>query len=242
MITGSLRREEQDLVEAVSAAALMESTRAIAQWVRLSGTPDEANAFDWIEGKLRKIGLETARHSHPGLVSWPESATLTLIAGGAPHTIPCGTHGFAASTPAGGLEGDVVYAGRGSEDELSARRHPGKDRPDRWDRGAQPQPHRGGRRGGGLDLDRRQPPARTHPVPRLGARPRRRRPGFFPARLRYRSSRAKAPASRRCSKGAGCGRVSTRACTVDGSLCRASRVTCARRVTVTVRMPKRSSC
>ncbi len=118
MTVGSLPREERDLIGAVSSDTLMASTRAIAQWVRLSGTPDETKAFDWIERELREIGLETARHTHPGLVSWPESASLTLIAGGTEHTIPCGTHGFAASTPVGGVEGDLIYAGRGSEDEL----------------------------------------------------------------------------------------------------------------------------
>ena len=118
MTVGSLPTEERDLVAAVSPEELMASTRAIVQWVRMSGTPDEAKAFDWIERRLREIGLETARYAHPGLVSWPESASLTLVAGGTEHTIPCGTHGFAASTPAGGLERDLVYAGRGSEEEL----------------------------------------------------------------------------------------------------------------------------
>src|SRR5262249_33377046 len=118
MTVGSLPPEERNLVAALSPGELMASARAIAQWVRRSGTADEAKAFDWIERRLREIGLETARYAHPGLVSWPESASLTLIAGGTAHTIPCGTHGFAAPTPAGGLEGDLVYAGRGSEDEL----------------------------------------------------------------------------------------------------------------------------
>ncbi len=118
MTRGSLPREERDLIEAVSADALMASTRAIAQWVRLSGTADETKAFDWIEQRLREAGLETARYAHPGLVSWPESASLTLVAGAAEHSIPCATHGFAASTPPGGLEGDLVYAGRGSEEDL----------------------------------------------------------------------------------------------------------------------------
>src|SRR4051794_26817028 len=52
-------RAEQVLIDAVSADELMASTRAIAQWVRLSGTEDEAKAFDWIEGRLRDFGLET---------------------------------------------------------------------------------------------------------------------------------------------------------------------------------------
>jgi hypothetical protein len=119
MAVAALNTEEQRLIGSVSADALMASTRTIAQWVRLSGTPDEAKAFDWIEAQLRAYGLRVTRYAHPGLVSWPESASLSATPhGGAPQQIPCGTHGFAASTPAGGLEGELVYVGRGTEEEL----------------------------------------------------------------------------------------------------------------------------
>lgn len=120
MSTQTFSRDEQALVDAVSTGELMASTRAIAQWVRLSGTADEAKAFDWIEGKLKEYGLETRRYSHPALVSWPESAALALIAAdGATIEIPCATHAFAATTPDGGLEGELVYVGRGSAAELA---------------------------------------------------------------------------------------------------------------------------
>ncbi|HLJ61387.1 MAG TPA: M28 family peptidase [bacterium] len=112
----SLDVGERTLVEAVSADRLMAATRAISQWVRLSGTPDEAQAFDWIEERLRAYGLETSRYLHPGLVSWPESATLTASAGAV--RVPCATHAFAVSTPRGGLAGPLVYVGRGTDEEL----------------------------------------------------------------------------------------------------------------------------
>lgn len=119
--------EEANLIESVSAERLMESTRAIAQWVRLSGTPEEAQAFDWIERQLQSYGLETTRYSHPALVSWPESATLTVrSADGETHTFACATHAFATSTPPEGLSGELVYAGRGTEEELSAADARGK--------------------------------------------------------------------------------------------------------------------
>jgi len=119
MSGASLGAEERALVEAVSAEELMESTRTIARWVRLSGTLDEARAFDWIEARLRANGLEVNRYHHPALVSWPESAALTVVAGGgAPVRVPCATHAFAVSTPPGGLEGDLVYVGRATDEEL----------------------------------------------------------------------------------------------------------------------------
>ena len=114
--------EEQALVAGVSAERLMESTRTIAQWVRLSGTPEEAQAFDWLEGQLKAIGLNATRYSFPALVSWPESATLLVTTlDGTTQPIVCATHGFAASTPDAGLEGELVYVGRGTDEELAGR-------------------------------------------------------------------------------------------------------------------------
>ena len=115
-----LSAEEQALVDAVSPERLMKSTRTIAQWVRLSGTPEEARAFDWLESRLKEYGLEVTRYSFPALVSWPESASLRVkTADGRTEDIICATHGFATSTPAEGLEGELTYVGRGTEDELA---------------------------------------------------------------------------------------------------------------------------
>ena len=100
----------------------MESTTTIAQWVRLSGTPEEALAFDWLEDQLKAIGLKATRCSFPALVSWPESATLFVtIPDGTTRPMVCATHGFAASTPEAGLEGELAYVGRGAEAELAGR-------------------------------------------------------------------------------------------------------------------------
>ena len=115
----SLNAEEQSLADAVSTEKLMDSTKAIAQWIRLSGTPEEASSFDWIEAQLRAYGLEIRRYSFPALVSWPVSASLAIITvDGNTIEVSCATHGFATSTPEGGLEGELVYVGRGAEDDL----------------------------------------------------------------------------------------------------------------------------
>src|SRR5437763_13516792 len=115
MSTHTFTDQEQALIDAVSADELMASTRAIAQWVRLSGTEDEARAFDWIEDQLKAYGLETRRYAHPALVSWPESASLTLaMSDGTSLAIPCATHAFAASTGDNGLEGELVHVGAAS--------------------------------------------------------------------------------------------------------------------------------
>ncbi len=118
----ALQPEEQALVDAVSTERLTNSTRTIAQWVRLSGTPEEARAFDWLEIQLKAYGLDTKRYTFPALVSWPETASLHVtIADGKTEEIVCATHGFAASTQEKGLEGELVYVGRGTEEELTKR-------------------------------------------------------------------------------------------------------------------------
>lgn len=120
MATTMLSNREQALIEEVSADRLMESTRTIAQWVRHSGTPDEAQAYDWIEQTIQSYGLETTRYQHPGLVSWPESASLVIThANGEQEAVRCATHAFATSTPEDGLEGELAYAGSGSVAELA---------------------------------------------------------------------------------------------------------------------------
>lgn len=122
MSSAATRDDERRLIAEVSADRLMESTRAISQWVRLSGTPDEAKAFDWVEKQMRAYGYAVTRYAHPGLVSWPEAASLTLMAGGtggAESTIACYTHGFAASTGPEGLGGELVDAGRATPAELA---------------------------------------------------------------------------------------------------------------------------
>ncbi|HVX31321.1 MAG TPA: M28 family peptidase [Nitrolancea sp.] len=126
MTAGQSNNLEAQLIDAVSADELMDSTRAIAQWVRLSGTEEEAKAFDWIEAKLKGFGLTTHRYAHPGLVSWPESASLELLTDGGAQSIPCATHAFAASTPAGGLEGELVAVGRATAENLAKANIQGK--------------------------------------------------------------------------------------------------------------------
>jgi hypothetical protein len=118
----SLPSHEQALAAGVSAERLMESSRTIAQWVRMSGTPEEAQSFDWLENQLNAIGFTATRYSFPALVSWPESARLEVTGpDGSTRSIVCATHGFATSTPAAGLEGELVYVGRGSPEELAGR-------------------------------------------------------------------------------------------------------------------------
>ncbi|HLW48349.1 MAG TPA: M28 family peptidase [bacterium] len=108
--------QEQALCDAVSAAKLMQFTRGISRWVRLSGSEDEAQAFDYVEETLKGLSLDVRRETHDALVSWPGGASVDIL-GPAAHDgagrVECITHAFAAPTPPEGLDGDVVDATAG---------------------------------------------------------------------------------------------------------------------------------
>lgn len=101
-----------DLLDAVSPDHLWNATAAISQWVRLSGSPEEALAFDFIEETLRGFGLEPVRYQADAYVSLPGPAALT-VEGPVTKPIDCITHSFAIPTPEGGIAAPLVYAGRG---------------------------------------------------------------------------------------------------------------------------------
>lgn len=104
-------------IDEVTADRLMQDTAAIAQWVRLSGSDDERQAFEYIAATAREIGLETHLYEPTCLVSLPVSGSVVVE--DQPLT-PCITHAFSTSTGDAGVAGELVYAGRGTDEELAA--------------------------------------------------------------------------------------------------------------------------
>ena len=94
--------------DAVSTKRLMDDTEALARWVRLSGTPEELEAFRYTQKQLRAAGCKTQLLMHDAFISLPGPASLALVQSGSSRAVPCVTHSFAASTA--GLEAAAVYA------------------------------------------------------------------------------------------------------------------------------------
>ena len=111
------RTTEKSIVESVSKERLMADTQAIARWVRLSGSEEEKESFDYVEDQLREMGLQTCRYSGRAYVSIPISAKLSI--GG--EEVAAITHSMAASTTAGGLDLPLVYVPDGDYSALDAR-------------------------------------------------------------------------------------------------------------------------
>lgn len=81
------------LLAQVDSARLMQSVETIAQNVRLSATPEESEAFDYLQGELESLGLDVRRFTRPGYISLPRAASL-LVDG---ISIECAAHAMTAS-------------------------------------------------------------------------------------------------------------------------------------------------
>ena len=81
--------------EQVDADRLWRHLEPFATTVRTSGSPEEAAAFDYAERVLRSAGYQIRRLEHPGFVSVPRSASLTVGS----DDVSCITHALAAPTP-----------------------------------------------------------------------------------------------------------------------------------------------
>ena len=62
---------EPKLTADVSAAALMQHVRTIGSWQRESGSPGEAQAFDYIERTLESYGVDVERDQIEAYISLP---------------------------------------------------------------------------------------------------------------------------------------------------------------------------
>src|SRR3970040_1891616 len=63
----------------LSGERLMRDVRMIAQWERLSGSPEERQAFAYIERELRAAKVRTRMLEHPALISLPRRASFRLV-------------------------------------------------------------------------------------------------------------------------------------------------------------------
>jgi len=110
---------EATLAAEVSPKTLMEHVRTIGAWERESGSPGEAQAFDYIERTLKSYGVEVERREIEAFISLPQEARLTLPDGGVIEGL---THSFSTSVEA--LDAEVVDVGEGRPEDL--RRAAGK--------------------------------------------------------------------------------------------------------------------
>ena len=104
---------EAKLTADVSPAALMQHVRTIGSWERESGSPGEAQAFDYIERTLKSYGVDVERREIEAYISLPLQARLTLPDGSVVEGL---THSFSSSVDA--LDAEVVDVGDGRPEDF----------------------------------------------------------------------------------------------------------------------------
>jgi hypothetical protein len=107
----------KDVRDMTSSVQLMEHVKTIAKEVRLSGSPEEARSFDYIEEKLKEWNISYHRTTHPAYISLPVKASVTIQVGGTASSLESITHSMGVSTAPEGLSGTVVYASAGGPDD-----------------------------------------------------------------------------------------------------------------------------
>jgi len=80
--------------------------------VRLSGTPEEAQAFDFIEQELKGFGYEVNRYASDALIGYPDRATLEIV-GATPVVITANGYSLSPSTGPEGITAELIYVGSG---------------------------------------------------------------------------------------------------------------------------------
>jgi Peptidase family M28/PA domain len=98
---------------------LMRHLRAVSAEVRLSGSPEEARAFDYIEAQLKGWGYTINRYSCDAYTGYPQQAWLKMIAPGMAE-FPANGYSLSPATPPEGIEADLVDAGDGSAADFEA--------------------------------------------------------------------------------------------------------------------------
>ena len=91
------------ILDAVSAHELFRHLRAVSAEARLSGTPEEAQAFDYIEEQLRGFGYDVNRYESDALIGYPGTSSLEVM-GTDGDAIPCNGYSLSPSTGADGRD------------------------------------------------------------------------------------------------------------------------------------------
>jgi hypothetical protein len=100
------------IVSDVSKSELKRHLNEIAQYVRLSGTPEEAKAFDHIERELKSWGYDVKRYESDALIGYPGKSSLEITSPDQ-QTIPCNGYSLSPLTSDEGVSGELVYVGAG---------------------------------------------------------------------------------------------------------------------------------
>lgn len=105
---------EQTFLAAINGDEMFKHLEKICSYDRLSGSKGEADAIDYIVHALKDWGLDVQVHEFDSYMSDPIHGAVEVLG---PNAFPvkAKTRAFSATTPEGGVEGELVYV-PGSKD------------------------------------------------------------------------------------------------------------------------------
>ncbi len=106
------------LFDAVSGTELDRQLRAISRVARLSGTSEEAQAFDHIASELQRFGYQVSRYESDALAGYPGRASLGLLSPD-PATVAANGYSLSPGTGPEGIAADLAYAGAGMPEDYA---------------------------------------------------------------------------------------------------------------------------
>jgi hypothetical protein len=103
------------VTESVDSARMMRHLTEIAQYVKLSGTKEEATSLAHIREAMDSYGYTTSWIEHDAFISLPGKASV--VADG--RALTAITHSMSQSSPTGGTTGRLVHVGEGTEADFA---------------------------------------------------------------------------------------------------------------------------
>jgi len=120
------RELEGRLVEEVDPDRMREHIDSFEGTVRESGTDDEWDASEYVVETLESYGVEATLHEYEGLVSIPESASVTVTTPTRREIDDAITTSFSASTAPSGPHAELVHLPEVTEEAVAAADVEGK--------------------------------------------------------------------------------------------------------------------
>jgi aminopeptidase YwaD len=105
----------ESLSAGVDQGLLMASMRVFAERTKLSGTPQEAESFRYLEQCMQALGFRTELIRHDAYISLPGAADVTVDG----RRLVAITHSFSRASPPEGLRGRLVYVREGAAEDFA---------------------------------------------------------------------------------------------------------------------------
>ena len=114
------RELENRLIEEIDPDRLRAHIDALEGTVRESGTTDEWDASQYVVGRLEEYGVDATLHEYEGVISIPESASVTVTTPTHHVISEAITTSFSAATAPGGEHAELVHLPEITEEAVAA--------------------------------------------------------------------------------------------------------------------------